>query len=84
MTFGRTLFFTIKLQKHLQQKNVKRVRDYLAHLIEADPDLDDCLVDQKLLSRSMNFIRPYYQINNSWKVGDPISNIFNKIAEVEK
>lgn len=76
--FKDMLFFTSKLLKHLGNKDVRRVRDYLAHLIVKYPDLDNCPVDVKLLKQGMDFIRSRYKVNASWKVGDGVTTVFIK------
>ena len=77
--FQNAMFFTSKMLKHLGNKDVTRVKDYLAHLIVKYPDLDECPVDEKLLKRCMSLIKHMYKINNSWKKGDGIYTVFVKL-----
>jgi len=77
--FQNMLFFTSKMLKHLGNKDVKRVRDYLAHLIVEYPNIDDCPVDEKLLKKCMNLIRDKYKVNKNWKTGDGIDTVFIKL-----
>ncbi len=78
--FKDMLFFTSKLLKHLGNKDVTRVKDYLANLVVKYPNLDDCPVDSKLLKTGMDFIRNNYRINTGWKAGDGVFTVFTKLA----
>ena len=77
--FQNMMFFTSKMVKHLANRNVKRVKDYLAHLIVKYPDLDNSPVDVKLLKQCMNLIRDKYKINKNWKSGDGVYTVFIKL-----
>lgn len=61
--FGKALSYQIKLQKHLDNKDVDRVRDYLANIITEWPDLSTCPIDGDLLKKAMSYVRIDFQFN---------------------
>lgn len=60
---GRALWYQTKLQKHLDARDVDRVRDYLAHIIMEWPDSNQCPIDFELIKKSMKFVQETFRFN---------------------
>ena len=51
---GHVLSIQFKLIKHVQNGNVKKIKEYIAFLVQQWPDLNSCPIDQKLIKRAMD------------------------------
>lgn len=60
---GKTLGLQFKLEKHLKNADVERVRDYLSHIVIEWPNLEKCPIDFALLKRAMAFVRLTFDFN---------------------
>lgn len=70
---------TIKLEQYLQQQNVERIRDFLLYMNKTCLINEGCPVDLKVVIRAIDFLKPYYQVNEAWKFGDPSSSALIRV-----
>ncbi len=54
--FGNILSLQTKIQKHINSRNTRKLKMYLAFCIQEWPKIDDCPVERKLIGEAINII----------------------------
>ena len=82
-SFGLKMTLQLKLIKHINRNDVRKVRTYLMLVKVAYPDqsIPDLVGDLNVLKKCQKVLKKYYIPNKSWKAGDSKWEVFTKISE---